>query len=229
MKYWTWAEIKGKVLRDLDLEGESFIQEDELLGYANEAVDEVERQIHTLCEDYFLSRLDLPLVSGQEEYSLPSDIFAMKLRQIVYRNGTQVWKLERIREWHKFETYESDRSRVAQNQMYGYFILNKNAGSPKILITPTPTESGDFLKVWYIRNANELVDDSSILDIPEAAGYIIQSIKVRCYEKELHPNLQKAIADLAGQREDTIKSLSEMFADNQNILEADTRLYDEMY
>ena len=70
MKYWTWLEIRTKVQRDLDLEGESFITGAELLGYANEAIDEVERQVLTLCEDYFITRSVLTLVPGQEEYSL---------------------------------------------------------------------------------------------------------------------------------------------------------------
>ena len=79
MKYWTWAELKDKVQRDLDLEGEVFINETELLGYANEAIDEVERQVHTLYEDYFLTKAVISLVDGTEEYALPTDIYAFKI------------------------------------------------------------------------------------------------------------------------------------------------------
>lgn len=229
MKYWKWSELKAKILSDLSLEGESFITDSELLGYGNEAVDEVERQVHGLCEDYFLSRTSISLVSGQESYVLPSDIYAMKIRQIVYRNGSQVWKLERIRDWNKIESYEINKGNTVATRAYGYFILNSVAGSPELVITPTPAESGDYLKIWYIRNANQFVNDNSVCDIPEAANFIMQYIKVRCYEKELNPNLSKAMADLQMQKDETIKSLSEMFPDNQNTVEADTRLYDEMF
>lgn len=44
----------------------------------------------------------------------------------------------------------------------------------------------------------------------------------------MNPNLPKAIADLDAQRADTLKTLAEMFPDNETTLEADTRLYDDM-
>ena len=226
--YWTYALLKAKVERDLDLEGESFINDTEMLGYANEAIDEIERQIHTLYEDYFLTRSTISLVSGTEAYNLPSDIYAMKIRSIIYRNGTQVWKLNRIRDWYKFEEYELQQVNGVQTQQYGFFVVNTTAGTPQLLLAPTPGETGAFLKIWYIRNANTLTVDASICDIPEAANYVMQYMKVKCYEKELHPNLQKAMADLEAQKADTLKTLEAMFPDNENTLEADTRMYEDM-
>jgi hypothetical protein len=229
MKFWLWSEIKAKVLRDLDLEGETFITETELLGYANEAIDEVERQILTLCEDYFLSRGLITLVSGQEEYDIPDNIYGMKIRQIIYRSGTQVWKLNRLRNWNKLGIYETEKTISTGTQQYGYFILNSVAGEkPKIILTPTPTEDGSYLHIWYLRNANELADDNSKCDIPEAVNYVIAYIKMKCFEKELHPNLQKSIQDLDQQKEDTMKTLAEMYPDNQDTIEPDYRLYAEM-
>ena len=229
MRYWTWAEIKAKVLRDLDLEGETFINEAELLGYANEAIDEVERQILTLCEDYFLARGQITLVSGQEEYAIPPNIYGMKIRQIIYRAGTQVWKLKRLRNWHKIAIYETEKTIMNGTQQYGYFILNSVEGeSPKLLLTPTPTEAGSYLYIWYIRNANELTGDASKCDIPEAVNYVMSYMKMKCLEKELHPNLPKAIQDVEQQKADTLKTLSDMYADNEDTIEPDYRLYAEM-
>lgn len=228
MKFWTWSEIKSKVQRDLDLEGETFITPTELLGYANEAIDEVERQIHTLCEDYFLSRGVITLAINQEEYDIPDDIYALKIRQIIYRQGTQVWKLDRLKNWHKLGYYEQEKANTTGTQQYGYFILNSVPGSPKILLSPTPTEAGAYLQIWYIRNANVLEADADICDIPEAVNYVMSYMKMKCMEKELHPNLEKAIMDVEKQREDTLKTLSEMYADNENDIEPDYRLYAEM-
>lgn len=229
MKYWTFAEIRTKVLRDLDLEGETFITDAELLGYANEAIDEVERQILTLCEDYFLSRGTLTLVPGQEEYDIPTDIYGMKIRKIIYRSGTQVWNLVRLRNWNKLSIYETEMSTPTGTQQYGFFILNAVSGQkPKILLTPTPTEAGAYLQIWYLRNANELTGDASVCDIPEAINYVLAYIKMKCMEKELHPNLAKAIQDVEQQKTDTIAALSEMYPDNENTVEPDYRLYSDM-
>lgn len=220
--------MKSKIERDLDLEGENFVTATEMLGYANEAIDEVEKHIHSLCEDYFLTRSVVTLVSGQEEYDLPTDIYAMKIRQIVYRNGAQVWKLERIKNWSKFIGYELEKSFFTATQHYGYFILNQTAGSPKLLLTPTPQEAGAYLQLWYIRNANEMIDDTSVCDIPEAVNWVMAYMKMKCMEKELHPNLPKAVQDVETFKADAIKILSEMYPDNENVVEADTRLYDDM-
>lgn len=228
MKYWTYAEIKGKVFRDLEMEGETFVSDIELLGYANEAIDEVERQIHMLCEDYFVTRTTIGLVSGQEAYDLPSDIYGLKIRQITYKNGTDVWRLHRLKNWRKFDNYEIEQVNSTGTRQYGYFILNSVPGQPKIILAPTPAETGQYLHLWYIRNANTLVDDTSICDIPEAANYVIAYIKMRCMEKELHPNLQKAVADVDRERADTIAVLSEMYADNETEIEPDFRLYNDM-
>ena len=228
MKYWTWLEIRTKIERELDLESETFITEDELLGYANEAIDEVERQILTLCEDYFLTRSTLSLVSGTEEYTLPTDIYANKIRQLVYRNGQDVWKLRRIRDWEKFAIYEAEKTNTSNSSYYGYFLLNSVPGAPKLLLAPTPLETGPYIQVWYIRNANVLCVDTDICDIPEAAQYVMAYMKVKCHEKDMNPNLGKAVADLELQRADTLKTLAEMFPDNESTIEADTRLYDDM-
>lgn len=229
MKYWTYGEIRTKVETDLDLQDETFISYNEMLGYANEAIDEVERQIHDLCSDYFLTRANLVLVDGQEAYDLPSDIYAVKIRSIVYRNGTLVWKFDRIRDWYKFEQYEFEKTNLTGNsRRYGYFVVNTTPGQPQILITPTPNEDGAYGKMWYIRNANEMVDDTSVCDIPEAVNYVMAYMKMKCMEKELHPNLPKISADVDSQRADTLKNLSEMYPDNETEIEADTRLYDDM-
>lgn len=227
-RYWTWNEIKAKVEADLDLEGEVFITESELLGYANEAIDEVERQVHMLCEDYFLSRTPLTLVNGQEAYDLPTDIYAMKIRDIIYRNGTSVFKMIRIPDWHKFEQYEAEQVGITNTMRYGFMILNETAGAPKIIITPTPTEDGVLGKIYYIRNANELVLGTDVCDLPEAVNYVMQYVKVRCYEKEGHPNLPKAMADLEAEKQTTITALANMVPDNLNEIEPDLRLYDDM-
>ena len=228
MKYWTWLEIKDKVQRDLDLEGETFINETELLGYANEAVDEVERQIHTLYEDYFLTRSTITLANGTDTYDLPSDIYAMKIRSVMYRRNSDVYKISRMRDWRKIEEYEVSKSGTHSSVRYGWFILNSTAGTPQIVFTPTPTESGTYIQLWYLRNANEIINDASILDIPEAANYVMQYIKTRCYEKESHPMVQKAVMDLQMEKDTTMATLAGMAPDNENEIEADLSVYNEM-
>jgi hypothetical protein len=64
--------------------------------------------------------------------------------------------------------------------------------------------------------------------MPEAINYVMSYMKMKCLEKELHPNLPKAIQDVEQQKADTLKTLSDMYADNEDTIEPDYRLYSEM-
>lgn len=226
-KYWNWGQIKAKIRRDLDLEAEVFVRPEELCGYANEAIDEAEAEIHGMYEDYFLSRRTIDLVEGQEEFDLPDDIYAHKIRRIVYNDSSQVYTVTRIQDWKKFEQHNIT-SVFSTTDLYQFFFLNTVPGEPKILLVPRSRDVGPYLNVWYLRQANRLEEDSDICDIPEFYNFIFQYMKVRIYEKEGHPNLGKAVSDLEQQRRQMTSTLAQIAPDAQNEIEMDSSFYEEM-
>ncbi len=230
MKYWTWGELSQKIERDLDTEDEVFVTPSELIGYGNEAIDDIEKSIHALCEDYFITRTpagSVLVTPGIEEIDLPTDIYANKIREVIYVTGGQAFPAKALKNWRKFARYEDNIvNSPGSTNYYHYFVLNSVAGAPKLILTPTPVESGE-LKIWYIRNANEIIDDTSILDIPEAASYITKFCSVKIMAKELHPLLEVAKAELEVIKADLIGVLSEMFPNNETELEPDYTFYSE--
>jgi len=226
-KFWTYAEIRAKIQQDLSLEDEVSIEPAELLGYVNEAIDEAEAEIHGLYEDYFLTRNTITLVQSQEEYDLPADIFAHKIRNLVYKNGSEVYQIHRVKDWRKFEEY-AVQSINQTSTRYMWFMVNSVPGSPKVLISPPAKTAGPYVNIWYLRNANRLVLDTDVCDIPEFINFVLQYAKVRCYEKEGHPNLQKAMPDLEQQRTQMVSTLATMTPDGENELEADFSIYEEL-
>lgn len=226
--YWTYLEMKTKVKNDTDTQSETFVSEPELLGFFNEAIDEIEKEVHKLNEDYFLTSAPLTLVSGTEEYALPSNIYAMKIRGIVYRKNSEVWPVKRLRDWHKLENYEFNKTTSGGYQLYNYLVKNSVAGAPRIVITPVPTESGAYMQVWFIRAANKLTGNTDVCDIPEAANFIMQYVKCKIYEKEHNPMLQKASADLAEMRANVLSGLAEKTPDNATEIEPDFSYYNDM-
>lgn len=225
-QYWTLAQIRAKIKKDLDLEDEQFITSDELIDYINEAIDEAEAEIHTLYEDYFLDRAQVTLVVDQEEYDLPANIYAHKIRRVLYNNGGTVYTVLRIRDWKKFEE-QAIAQNFAQSDLYQYFIINETAGTPKILLVPKSREDGTVMTVWYLRQANRLEVDTDICDIPDFINFVFQYVKVRVYEKEGHPNMDMALAALEKQRELMNGVLAAMVPDGENELEMDTSHYEE--
>lgn len=228
MVYKTWAQIKTAVEEQSDLQDEDFIQPTELMEYANEAIDYCESEILTIYEDYFLTKASLALVSGTSDYNLPSDCYAAKIRSIIYRNGSTVFPIKRIKDWNKFETIAFEQTYPAIN-FYKYIITNPDTDGYVLTLYPAAQEtSASNVTIWYIRNANRLTDDDSICDIPEFYSYIKQYIRVKCYEKEGHPNYESALGVLEAMKKQMVDTLSEMIPDGDNELPKDFSVYNDM-
>jgi len=223
----TWASFKAKVERDLDIQGEVFVRPDELLGYANEAIDEAESEILGLNQDYFLARDTLTLVIDQQAYALPENIFAKKIRRIVYNNGSSVYSVKHLKDWHKFESLALSEQFITAD-VYRYMLVNTTPGQPEILISPNPSEQAT-LDIWYTRQANRMTgDDADIVDIPECLTFLTQFVKVRVYEKEGHPNFTAAVSILEQQRALMRQKLADSVPDADNEIEADYSIYTDM-
>lgn len=229
MRYWTYAEIKDKIQKDLGIEQEEWVVASELLNYVNEAIDEAESEIHTIYEDYFLTTTTIDLVQGIDDYSLPSDIYASKIRGIIYKRGQELYALKRMRFNDMFEDIA-----VTQNfhpsAYYRYLLVNTSAANGvQIKIVPSPRDSITAgLTIWYLRNANRLVDDTDVCDIPEFVHFVIQYAKLKIYEKEGHPNTAIAAQMVEQQRRQMVNTLSSMIPDGDNELEKDLSIYNDM-
>lgn len=229
-KYYTWLEIRQKISRDLDIEEETFVRPEELVEYANEAIQQYESEVNTNSStaiDYFLQKQTINLVAGVDEYSLPDEIYGHKIRKIMFNNTSSVYEVKRAKH-KKFE-----KKVIADNfntsDLYEYFIENSSVADPKIVLIPKARDTGPYLQIWFLRNLNRMTgDDADICDIPFGINFIFQYIKVRVYEKEGHPNLTFAAA--AFQRETEL--LRSMFADPQpdgnDEIEMDLSYYEEL-
>lgn len=219
----TWSDLKTKLEDDLDMHSWDFVSEDEALGYANEALREAVHELQKLGaqDDYYATSTTIPLVVGQKEYDLPSDIFATKIRHIQFESSADQYPLKRIKSYR-------DLHYVDATDRYRYLILNGSEGF-KIEIYPTPQAEGT-LYVYYLRNAKELEDETTVLDIPQAKNFLLQHVKCRIYEKEGNPNLSLAKGDLEREREIMISTLVTMIPDGDYEMNVDEtiKLYQEM-
>jgi hypothetical protein len=208
---WTLGDIRSKIKDNLDLIGETFIDDSELNGYINDGIDLVEAVIHSLNEDYFLTKTNLTLTSGDEYVTLPSNIYAQKIRSLFYVNGDTKYPVRRLKQL-------KEAAFIQEGDLYRYILINNEDEAVKINILPTPAETGSYLRCHYIRNAKFLEEDTDVCDIPEFVNYVIEVAKVLCKSKEyLDPSLQKeALAEI----EDKLKTvLPERVEDEDNEIE----------
>lgn len=231
MRYWTWAEIREKIEAECDLEDEDFVRRSELLGYANEAIDEAEAEIHSLYEDYFLSKRVLSVAANDEFFSISTlipDIYADKIREIIFRegSGTTVYTVQRLRDWKKFKQKALSDTQTTTD-LYQYFLINTTPGNPQIMLVPKSREAGE-LTVWYLRNANRLAVDTDICDIPEFINFVFSHMKMKVYAKEGHPGYPEALERLETERARMNAVLASRVPDMENEIESDMSSYEEM-
>lgn len=231
MKLWTYEEIENKVRRDLGMQDTVFISNDEMVGHCNDAIDEAEQEILKINEDYFLRRQALTMTSGTETVDLPSDIYANKLKGLVYKNGSIVYPVKRLKGMMKFLDAEHINTFSNNTADYEYMIQAATEGEQsKIRLFPTPYETGAYLICWYLRNAKRvpIVGESSatrstqlatVLDLPEASNFIMAHMKVACTSKERgqgSPPDPEKIGEREAARKRLVDTLTEQTADDSN-------------
>ena len=229
-KFWTWAQIKARMESELDMEEETFIDSDEFREYANDAIDVIEAHILNLSADYFLTRSTITLVDGTDEYALPSNIYAMKIRGLVYYNGSDIYEIRRIKQYQKFLEYRIARFEATSADDYMYFVYNEDISEPKILLSPASHEDGTYVEIWYLRQANRLELDADVCDIPEFISYIFDYLRERAFFKHQAGSAKHMMAreDRDASLQRAIDTLTNMTPDTDNEIEADLSIYREM-
>jgi len=231
MAFKTFGDLRLRLEKELDLEGEEFISPDEMIGYWNHAVSVAESHIITLGlrDKYFLARAKLSTVQGEEEIALPSDIYANKLLKIIYRDGATFYTLLPLSSKDMFEDYEF-LNNYSGSDNYRYMITHTTPGQEKFLLVPAARESRtDVMTIWYFRDANRYTVDADICDLPEIAyEYLHAYVRSQCYSKESHVNFDASVQDAAVKEQLMISVLSGQIADNEmSKMEIDLTSYQE--
>lgn len=230
MRDWTYSELKTKVQNDLDLGNETSITDAEYLAYFNEAIDEAEAEIHKLGveDEYFRDSAYLSLVSGTSAYAMPTNIYANKIRGIVYSSGDTIYQVRRIRGSKAFIEIETRNLSANASLDYKYYFTNPAGTGRRINVSPPSREtSSTVMKVWFIRNATRLTASGDVLDIPEFANFILSFVKVRLLQKEGDARVELEAEMLKAQRKLMIDTLTEMVEDDDNLVEQDSSHYEE--
>jgi hypothetical protein len=182
-------------------------------------------------------------VQNASDISLPSDIYAQKIREIVYKNGDRIYPVTELKDPQMhYRKAVIDRQATALEE-YKYFLKSSTAGAQDTLvITPAATETGAFLEMWYIRNAkraplqSSLADGASratqiaaVLDIPEWRAYVEKYMKAEIYEHKIKDKAAAALAraDLSTIAGVMIEDLADRMKNNENDIPLDVSHYVE--
>jgi hypothetical protein len=217
----TWETIRTQIEKELDIQAEIFIDDDEIMGYGNQAIDEAEAEIMNMYQGYFKSYYSVPMVSGASEIAMPTDIYANKILYVQYEEGEIKYKVIKIKDHQKVEVNTDD------DYMFDVYTVTAGEGPKFVLYPAARVTTSSYMKMWYIRNANRIISTSSVIDIPEFSSFIINFVKVKCAAKELHPILPQYMADLEKSRQLMKETLDNMIPDDQETIDPDLSFYED--
>lgn len=232
MNYRTYGDLRAEVLMETDTEAEDFLQANEVKSYFQDAVNECQAHIHKLGleDDYFIKRQRYSLTNGQQTLDMPADIYAAKIRGFVYSYGGRTYPIKRIKGARRFEMIADIIQNPGQNMPYQYQIVNTSAAAGlDIEIYPYAYEtSTNCITMHYIREAVTIVDDSSVVDIPQFYSFIKAFVKYKILNKAGEPGAAEAKEDLQKERDLMMETLREMTPDYDDTIPPDISIYGEM-
>ncbi len=227
----TLADIRDQVVDDLDLQDDDSITTADLNRWINDAIESAESQIHTLYEDYFLARYEYTLVPNGRELDYPADIYASKVRKLLFKESltspnTAAHEVKREKNLIEAEGRDIYEYQSATPTLT-WIGTNDASSGRKIRLYPQQARAG-ILVMFYIRNANRLVDDTDICDIDEFERYIIQFTKTKTYFKHGDPRTEESKGLEEQLKNDMIDTLSNRTPDNNDEITMDVSHYNDM-
>jgi hypothetical protein len=222
----TWSQLKDEIKDDMNLQGEDFVSDSELLAWANDGIEQAEKEIVSLYDKYFETDAFIALVTGTNLYNLPTNILANKITHIEYKSGNKQYEVKYLKRKNEVRYLDDNFD------FYRYRLRNDSTNGQQIELFPASLEtSSQNLKVHYIRSVNRLVDDTDTIEIPIADAFIKEYIKDQVRAKELGPMFQgQETSNLARQRALMIEALNNMIPDDsRDEILPDTRHYDDIY
>lgn len=232
MAYRTFGELKTQVEKELDLELEDFVQETEMWGYFNSAVTIVESEIIKLgLREQYLKQEDfISIVSGTADYNLPTGCVATKIRKMIYRNGTTIYKLRPFTDEDSYEVEDVANQASVGSEYYRYSIY-KDGEDYKFRFTPEPqTSVSNAVRVIFWKSLNRYTDDDDNCDVPDiCVEYILSHVRYKCMKKEVHVNKADEVGELAALKQLMVETLQNQIADpDADEIEQDLSHYEEM-
>lgn len=181
--------------------------------YINKAVRAAHRKIVRLYEDYFLASTTVTISADQDEIDFPSDLYANKLRSLIYFDGS-VGSSSVVSE---FSLVKNLSSVLAGNLLYGdletqayhryWMPSDESVSDRKIKLFPQKGQAGNVL-ISYIRRPVTMAADTDICPILEFSDYVLQKAKELALETDSDPRYTETVAKLQELEQEMLDTLS---------------------
>lgn len=193
-----------------NLQGSGDITDRELNHYINQSLGELhDLMVSAYGDDYNLDGYSFTTVSGQQDYTLPSDFYKLGRAEI---NSSGV-KLDLIRANFAEENFYNNTTVISNygGEQYHYRLVDKN-----IRIMPTPN-AGETVWLWYTKQVAKLTSDTDTVNdtvISAHLEYVIVSSAIKCLQKLSlsagAPQIAQALNNLQGDKAQMFQRIQTM-------------------
>jgi hypothetical protein len=157
-----------------DMENTQFVTDAELIGY----LDNAYRRLYTMIVDsfdnwYVAPLFPIPLIAGQSEYDLPTDMF--KLLGVDLASGSRKYTLQ---PWSLAERNRLNTTGWVEKP-FRYILVGS-----KIRVLPTPDATSESLEIIYVPSPAELTANSTVEVWNGWDEYIMIEAAILCKQKE---------------------------------------------
>lgn len=232
MIYRTYGDLRAELEREIDIEAEDFIQPDEVLGYFNDAIREAASHIYKLGleDDYFKSEKTYSLTNGLQYLTMPDNIYAGKISGLIYATPEKVYPIKRVKGPNKEVIIQNILQNPTAGSYYSYDILNNSPTEGfRINLYPFSYEDrANCIVLRYVRNVEKIVNDSSLVDVPEFYSFVKAFVKYKVLNKEGTAMGADAKADYEKEKGLMLETLAELTPDYDSRITPDLSIYEEM-
>lgn len=184
----NFGEIVNAVGKDMGLDFNrdgGLLNEDDIKRFVNLGLRQLAQRITKLREDYFLTYVEIDFDGSNNEFNLPSNVLINKIRKVDYYNNGCYFDIPRV-DLDKYSQYIGTYS-SSSSIPTGYFLIQNPIPTPAegetaetpsvretklILLPPEPLTSVQSLRIYYLRNVTEMVNNSDVPEIPFSQDYL---------------------------------------------------------
>ncbi len=140
------SDLRAKARRRADMEGSKFVTDDEVDGYLNDSYKELyDLLISNYGNDYFLKSQSISIVSGTDNYDLPTDFYKGRGLDLQINSSLSV----------PLQSYNfSERTRNTNFYRFAREFKYR-LQAYKVYLTPSPTANYTAI-LWYIPTPRKL-------------------------------------------------------------------------
>lgn len=202
-----------------DQVGSQFVSDSEALDYLKLGYQNFYDLVVQSNNTYYLSQFDVTLVSGQQDYPLPTDFYKLLGMDLMATVGAPVTL--RPFQWNERNRYKYAGLTTMAGPVYRYNLLGSN-----VRFTPIPGTGS--IKVYYTPLAVLPTLLTSNLDTMGFDEFMILSVALKMLAKE-ESDTQLVAAELAAQRERVQTMLADQDASfPKTVIDIDT-INDNLY